>query len=43
MTTNNTVTPIASAELLKTCEKPIRYIWFGSTALAAGTALRKAR
>ena len=37
------VAPIAMAELWKTCEKPIRYIWLGSTALTAGTALRSAR
>ena len=41
-TTNSVVAAIASVVLSKTCEKPIRYIWLGSTAFAAGTALRSA-
>ncbi len=41
MMTKRAVAAIARVVLSKTCEKPIRYIWFGSTAFSAGTPLRR--
>ena len=40
--TNTTVAAIARVVSSNTWEKPIRYIWLGSIARSAGTALRRA-